>query len=366
MVMKKQKKTILGALVISSLLVSCVSSERRPGDSPLTEEGNIGDMVLMYYGGAHRKTVWDYDQCMSNVAYRDRKGDLHWMFDGFLFLEFKDGKGRSYASYYEPLACRKVEWEELAGCYFREGRACRALEECIGDVKSEIGAPKHKRKVVVTLPEPVPGQTDWGQLNGRNLDFNDDADRVEACKWYIDLVIKNFKESDFENIELDGFYWIAEEATNSRTILHQVGDYMRSLGYRFYWIPYWGSDGYGEWKELKFDVAYQQPNYFFYEQKPDSVHLKKVCEFAKEKGMFLEVEFDERALKESSDYRADRLHEYMEAYQKYGAIDSLPLAYYIGDCMVHDLKVSGYKEDNNLYDWFSDIVVRRQKIRGER
>ena len=118
---------------------------------------------------------------------------------------------------------------------------------------------------------------------------------------------------------------------------------MRSLGYKFYWIPYWGSDGHGEWKELKFDVAYQQPNYFFYEQKPDSMHLKTVCEFAKEKGMYLEVEFE-----------------------KYGALYDIPLAYYIGDCMVYDLATSSYKEDNDLYNWFANIVVKRQHIRGEK
>ena len=183
---------------------------------------------------------------------------------------------------------------------------------------------------------------------------------------YIDYAIDRFKKAQFENISLDGFYWIAEEATNSRTILNEIGAYMRSLGYKFYWIPYWGSDGHGEWKELKFDVAYQQPNYFFYEQKPDSMHLKTVCEFAKEKGMYLEVEFDERALKKSPDYRADRLHEYMEAYEKYGALYDIPLAYYIGDCMVYDLATSSYKEDNDLYNWFADIVVKRQHIRGEK
>lgn len=348
------------------LLASCSSSDVMSGDRPLTQRDRIGDMVLMYYGGAHRETVWNHDQCMSCVAYRDNDGDLHWMFDGFLFLEFKDGKGRSFASYYEPLPCRKTEWEELYNCYFREGRACSALEECIEEVKSEIGEPGNKRKVVFTLPEPIPGQKDWGELDGRALDFSKDADRVEACKWYIDSVIRRFEEEDFKNLELDGFYWIAEEATNSRTILHEIGEYMRSLGYKFYWIPYWGSDGYGEWKELEFDVAYQQPNYFFYQQKPDSLHLKNVCAFAKEKGMYLEVEFDERALKRSSDYRADRLHEYMDAYQKYGVVDSLPMAYYIGNCMVYDLKVSEDPDDNRLYDWFSNIVVRRQQIRGER
>ncbi|SCH12645.1 Uncharacterised protein [uncultured Bacteroides sp.] len=345
------------------LIVSSASSKKEP---IIKQKGVISDMVLMYYGGSHRKTEWNKDQCMKSVAYRDKKGKLHWMFDGFLFLEFKDGKGRSFASYYEPLSARKKEWKELCDRYFQENQALDAIESCIDDVKKEIGKPKHNRKVVLTLPEPVPNQKDWGELNGRKLDFSNEADRIEACKWYIDYAIECFEKAKFKNISLDGFYWIAEEATNSRTILHEIGEYMRSLGYKFNWIPYWGSDGHGEWKELKFDVAYQQPNYFFYEQKPDSMHLKTVCEFAKRKGMYLEVEFDERALKKSSDYRADRLHEYMEAYEKYDALYNIPLAYYIGDCMIYDLATSSYQEDKDLYDWFANIVVKRQQLRGEK
>ena len=46
--------------------------------------------------------------------------------------------------------------------------------------------------------------------------------------------------------------------------------------------------------------------------------------------------------------------------------NDIPLAYYIGDCMVYDLATSSYKEDNDLYNWFADIVVKRQHIRGEK
>ena len=51
------KKILLILLIIPVLIFSCGTSDRRPGDSPLTTEGNIGDMVLMYYGGVHRKTT---------------------------------------------------------------------------------------------------------------------------------------------------------------------------------------------------------------------------------------------------------------------------------------------------------------------
>lgn len=351
--------------IVVLFLLPCILCSNDKKEPIIKDKKVISDMVLMYYGGSHRKTEWNKDQCMKSVAYRDKENKPHWMFDGFLLLEFKDGKGRGFASYYEQQSARKEEWKALCDSYFRKDIALNAIEECIDDVKAEIGSPKHRRKVVLTLPEPIPNQKDWGELDGRSADFSNDAERVKACKWYIDYAIKKFKEAQFQNIALDGFYWVAEEATHSRTILHEIGAYMRSLGYKFYWIPYWGSDGHGEWKDLKFDVAYQQPNYFFYEQKPDSLHLKNVCKFAKDKEMYLEVEFDERALKKNKDYRADRLHDYMEAFEKYGALYNIPLAYYIGDCMVYDLATSSYKEDRELYDWFAKIVVKRQKIRGE-
>ena len=326
----------------------------------------IFDMVLMYYGGSHRKTEWNKEQCMKNVAYLDEKGKYHWMFDGFLLLEFKNGEGRSFASYYEPLAARKQEWIKLCDRFFQQNVALHAIDDCIEEVSKKIGKPKHKRKVVLTLPEPVPNQKDWGELNGKSMDFSQDKDRIEACNWFIDYAIRRFKDEKYKHLELDGFYWVAEEATHSRTILHAIGDYMRKKKMKFNWIPYWGSDGHGEWKDLKFDVAYQQPNYFFYEQKPDENHLPNVCKFAFERGMFLEVEFDERALKKSADYRADRLYDYMEAFRKAGAIEKIPFAYYIGDCMVYDLATSKHKEDNDLYKYFAEIVAYRQQLRGEK
>ena len=108
-------KSLVMFSFLTLLAISCASSRKKP---IIKENGVIADMVLMYYGGAHRQTEWNEEQCMKNVAYRDKKGDLHWMFDGFLFLEFKDGKGRSFASYYEPMSARKSEWKGLCDKYF--------------------------------------------------------------------------------------------------------------------------------------------------------------------------------------------------------------------------------------------------------
>ena len=99
-------KSLVMFSFLTLLAISCASSRKKP---IIKENGVIADMVLMYYGGAHRQTEWNEEQCMKNVAYRDKKGDLHWMFDGFLFLEFKDGKGRSFGKACAISIFRKVK-----------------------------------------------------------------------------------------------------------------------------------------------------------------------------------------------------------------------------------------------------------------
>ena len=140
-------KSLVMFSFLTLLAISCASSRKKP---IIKENGVIADMVLMYYGGAHRQTEWNEEQCMKNVAYRDKKGDLHWMFDGFLFLEFKDGKGRSFASYYEPMSARKSEWKGLCDKYFQKGKALDAIESCIDDVKKESTGTKEDSMVVLT------------------------------------------------------------------------------------------------------------------------------------------------------------------------------------------------------------------------
>ena len=91
---------------------------------------------------------------------------------------------------------------------------------------------------VLFLPEPLLGQTDWGELNGKALDFNKDEDRIAACKWYIDLLIERFKEAELENVQLCGFYWLAEHVTETLTFVKAVSDYIHEKELDFYWIPY--------------------------------------------------------------------------------------------------------------------------------
>lgn len=337
-----------------------------PEDIPDSKKGAPFDISLLYYGGSHRPTMWTNEQLEANVTHTDKDGNKHWLFDTFLFLEFTDGNGRYFESGFDGLPARKVEWANLIGKYMDPYGPMGRLNNQVGNAISELGFPKYKRQVIINLPAAIKGQKDWGELSGRNLDFSQTNDRIDACKWYVDNVIQQFKAGNFRNLELDGIYFVAEQLTNNREFLPAISEYIKSKGLKFYWIPYWGSDGMSEWKNMGFSQAYLQPNYFFPEVKPAFSHLTDVISYAFKYNMFLEMEFDERALRSSSDYRADRLRDYIKAFRSAGILKSMPIAYYQSDCMVYALKTSLYKEDRDLYYELCTEIVERQQNRGEK
>ncbi len=317
------------------------------------------DMVLIYDGGAHRSIKWDKDH-FSPYIYSIKEGEHKLLFDGFLFLEIKDGNGRGFASGYEKLAARKIEWENLLQNYFTENNAIDALNARVEDLmrNQTIAGNYEKRKVIISIPEPIPNQKDWGKLENRELDFSNGEDRIAACKWYIEYAEQLFKKADFEYLELVGFYWLAEEATNSRDLAKYIADIVYQKGYDFYWIPYFNSDGYQEWKRLGFNQVYYQPNYFFNENVPYS-QLEEACKRAKIHGMNMEVEFDERVLaKNGWGYRLD---DYLDVFAQYEVLDSLNIAYYQGGDAFFRLSQSQESSDIALYNRLTDMIIKRQK-----
>ncbi len=318
------------------------------------------DMVLLYSGGSHRNYKWDEELVEPYVTYKDRFGKEHWMFDSFLFLEIHNGEGKSFATGYTPIPANQQDWKKLVDHYFQSRYCLGALNRSIESAKVRMGEPTEKRKVVIGIPEPIKNQRDWGSLsNGLMLDFSISNNRVSACKWYIDYVRQKFSELNYENIELAGFYWIAEEATNTRAILADLSSYLNDLKYSFVWIPYHGSDGAFEWKQLTFNYAYYQPNYFFNDTRPISF-LNKACEDANKYGMDMEIEFDDRALSGSGNW-GYRLENYMNAFKEYGIWKNRKIAYYQGGTTLYKLSRSTDYNDDLLYHKFCKFVTDRPK-----
>ena len=366
------------------LIISCSKSETEelPTPPPEEEEEEVkvpdmypweknrtsllenNDIVLLYAGGSHRTYNWNLELVEPYVTYKDVAGKEHWMFDSFLFLEIYDADEVTFATGYkdssgQPLKpAKKQDWAKLIDHYFDPGYRMGALNKAIEDAKLRIGEPTEKRKVVIGIPEPISSQKDWGRVRdfGVQLDFSRTSDRVDAVEWYIDYARQAFNKMNYKNLELAGFYWVAETNTHSKDILSYISSYLNSLKYSFVWIPYNGASGAFDWKRLSFNYAYYQPNYFFNDKREIS-WLNKACEDAVRNDMDMEIEFDDRVLERYGwGYRLD---DYMNAFKEYGIWENRKIAYYQGGTTLYNLSKSTMSEDEQLYHKFCKFVTER-------
>lgn len=342
---------------ICVVMTCCLSTSVVHGQYGKT---SIADLVLIYQGGVHRPMDWTRDQFLPYVVHEDRQGNKNWLFDGFLFLEFKDGKGRNFAPGYEKLNARRQEWEWLLDRNFEKDKAFSALNQCIGEQIKLIGKPKFKHKLVAGIPSPILKQKDWGEINGKVMDFTKQEDRIEAGKWYIDRFLERYKAEGYKHLELEGFYWVDEDVKGCADILVPLGDYIRSKKLKFFWIPYWKARGFDQWKAFKFDFAWLQPNHFF-NKTIGNERIDQACDFAKKMNMGVEMEFDARAMADNKAGMRDRLVSYIDGFEKNGAFAEASIAYYEGGDGIYSFYKSQNPKDKDLMDRFAKLIIERKE-----
>lgn len=357
--------SLLGTVLIWSACAT-KSIEVEPKKEEVVEvispdtEGDITDLMLLYHGGTHRL---DYtEEQLRPYIYRTSDESKHeWLFDGFLFIEFMDNRGFAYANAEGRRPANKAQWVWLTSRNFEKGRGVHALNSSLQKLSEKNTVPKRMRKVILTMPEPIIGNKIWGDVDGRNLDFDKAEDRIAACKWYADYVIEKWKEQGFDQLHLKGFYWVPEMEDESEEILVEIGKHIRSKGLEFYWIPYMYAKGAADWKKMGFDHAYQQPNYFFRLDRPKSLFTKAI-EMGNNHDMGLEMEFDSRV--SQPEFR-QRFYDYLTAFKDGEVWKSKPVAYYEGGGTWLELS-KGSSDYKKMYNDLSDIVVERQKIADQK
>ena len=193
------------------------------------------DMVLFYSGGDQRP-IWTQERAQPYITYVDEQNTSHWFFDSFLMLEILNTSDnwqtvREYTKGMRYESATKAEWMKLIDCYFNSETGIAAIEAGVKKAMTTIGAPVYKRQVIIGIPEPidvqnelVPGSSSvyWGEIDNVSLDFSKPADRVKACKWFIDQVRARFNEKGYQYVDLAGFYWIAEDLVLLRTNSHSI------------------------------------------------------------------------------------------------------------------------------------------------
>lgn len=350
---------MLGWLIVCLSLAACSLTEKHE----IPSAWGVTDLVLLYHTDSSRP-AWTPEQIRPYLYRTGPGGTPEWMFDGLLFVEFihtKNGKTYTFdLDAYGRIYADRTGWEELAGAMLAEGRGPDAAEQVLADLAAQGYEPPYKRQIVFSLPNPAYGMKNWGALNGKTLDFTDPADRILAIDWYVDRIVEIWKKKNYRYLDLAGFYW-TKEFVNDRPdaddrVLTQVKARLDSLGYSFCWIPYYGADGAADWKAHGFDVAYQQPNHFFSTETPDWF-LPESIKYAKTHGLKMEMEFDERVEEPAF---AERFYKYIDAFERAGVWENMPVAYYQGNDAWLRLAQSDKPEMQAMYKKLGDILFRRQ------
>lgn len=364
------------------------------------------DMTLCYGGNPQRSPyLWDKERWASHALYTDEDGQMHYLFDAFLALEFSMG---NYTLNYDDSgnpSARKQEWSQLINYWFDSTYGFQALDDCIAEAAAKIGAPKTKRYVIFVLPDPIycatytnksSSTTYWGKLeNGSTADFSTAAGRVEGYKWMIDQVRARFAAKDYKYIELAGFYILQETLSASynnqykswKTMLQAVATYCHGYKEGLYWIPYGysvsGTAGYDEghntaiknWKsDYDFDLAILQPNKYW-DYGKDRSWATTCSTYIDTYNMGMEIEFEgthgEDLATSSSilTYRRDgtvnseaynnrvRLREYFTNAQTYGIYGNRPLVLYSGTDGMHELASSDADKDEIIYHELCQFII---------
>ncbi len=284
---------------------------------------DIRELLLAYncHPGRKDQGRWTVEQFLPYVGYYDREGKLRdYFFDAFLFLPFAAFPMR-------VPECNADLWRMYVDNTFATGYNTDALDFAFGETKRRLGDTSGRRaKVFLSILYPFKIQTQFGDLcgDGDFLSMAKLKDRKKAIKWLIDTQLALFKSRNYQYSELCGFYWFEESILISdrdeKEMLSWTTDYVRSLGYKTIWIPYYRASGYNKWWEYGIDFACMQPNHSFREG--GDALLYSTAEITKKYGMCVEMEIGGT----NAEY-VRRYNDYLRVGAETGFMDSVHMYY---------------------------------------
>lgn len=265
------------------------------------------------------------DEYLPHLAYIDKDGEMKdTFFDGMLYLPY------SMYTYSAEYKCAEG-WKHYIENTFAPDANVDALNKATAIVGEKLGIKNHKTKVYFSVlhTKPTYGEfpEKFGDIDGDGVDevMDNFADRQKAIKWCIDTTIEKFKEGNYENLVHDAFYWFEEEIayanSDETALLKWTVEYLHSMGYKLFWIPYYQASGFMEWQDLGFDVACMQPNFAFRDGIPTQ-RLYDNAEITKKLGMCYELEIGG-----SDAANVERYMKYLDCGAETGFMNSIKMYY---------------------------------------
>ena len=339
---------------------------------PGVATGGIQNLGLLYNGHYGDGTgTWTKERVIPNISYVNQQGEpVDWLFDGVLYLGLTSENGRGFGATDAAGKARKEEWDWYLNKTFAIGGDMSALNEATIEAGVKLGQPDRKTKVVLMIPEPGEYQSDFGSLNGENLDFNVGTvgsaaslnNREKAIRWWVDEVQARWAAANYSNLELVGMYWLEEQISTHATgpeMVKRTSDIVHAAGLKMFWIPHFLAYKAFMWKDVGIDAISLQPNYFF--EQLDPSRLEDTADMAKRYGMSLELEFDDRMINDAV-FR-ERFIEYLNSGVDTGLMHQGYKAYYQGNNAVYNAANSADPATRVLYDWlyqFAKGIYQKQ------
>lgn len=350
----------LGAVLVALLMAAGAQAQDQDLSMYKPINYKVRDLALIYQGASYR-IPWNQKQLEPYVTHKFSDGREEWLFDGFLFIEFNTGGSDPgwFAPGTDYRDANKADWETYMDRLFATNKSLDALDKLIAKKKETLGDPGFRHKISLTVFIPMLDQKDWGELDGKALDFSKAADRQAAAEWFMGELIRRFNEQNYENLDLFAMYFVHEDTWEVETFIKKIAPFIHNNDLDYIWIPYFKARGSQYWKSYKFDIAYHQPNHFFRTDIPDS-RLDDAIDYAKEYDLALEFECDEDALSQSKTGKISRLKAYIDYFEKRGIWYDTPIAYYTGNHMFYDMAVQPSLENNEIMDRLCQFIVNRR------
>ena len=290
-----------------------------------------------------------YEEFLPHLAYYDKLGVMRdTFFDGFLFLPYSVF---TYSKYYK---CAEG-WHDYIDNLFVPDRNVDALNRAAATVGSALSLRDYKVNVCFSVLHTKVRYGDhpdkFGDLDGDGADEDMESfeGRKKAIKWCIDETLSRFEAGNYENLTCGALYWFEEDVAYGDKLelplIQWTADYLHSLGKKLFWIPYYQASGYGEWKDVGFDVACMQPNFAFRDGIPVQ-RLYDNADITKRLGMCYELEIGG-----SDPVNVERYMKYLDCGAETGFMHTIKM-YYQGGVPgeFHKAFVSSDPELRKVYD----------------
>ncbi|MBM7867432.1 DUF4855 domain-containing protein [Heliobacterium gestii] len=313
----------------------------------------VNDILLIYTGNYGKAGTWTSDEFLPMVAYRKDQRLQGRMFDTMLFLP------------YEETGSVKDKWSAYLEDLFAPGVQLSALNDAVAQMNNVLGTTE-KEKVILTLPYPNSREHNFGSLEKKGPVLSFDAaqvgreqalaNRLAAQKWYYGELVNRWNAAKFDHLELAGIYWYAEtidaNIPDETELVQGAARLVRADKRDFYWIPFYGANGYENWRSYGFEYVLLQPNYYAEDSKPDE-RMDRTAALTRKYRLGMELEISDQIFYSPSHY--DTFYKQLNKAHQLGADGSMTNAYYAASktlvrvCNSSDPKIRAIYDD--LYRW---------------